>query len=186
MTLDGHLKTGLAASLLILIASPSIFPQIQGAILQAALFAFWFGNIGPDLTEMKLIKHRTHTHYPWYYVAVATLCYFNVEQSWLFISAGASWIIVAYCAGAICHILCDIPYGGIPYFNPRKPITLMRIPFDGALNRVIEHSVLLSLMLGVLLWNVDLDFSVVEQTYQGLFDDSAPMIIEADEVEQIK
>lgn len=148
MTLDGHIKTGLAATLLLSQLIPlHLTGMIEPTVLPWLLVAFFLGNIGPDLTEMGIIPHRTYTHYPWFYLlaigGLSGALYWDHAP----FSAVINWAIIAYCSGCLCHIVCDMPYGGIPYLRPTQKVTLMRVQFDSTMNRVIEHSALSVLLL---------------------------------------
>jgi hypothetical protein len=166
MTFDGHIKTGLAATLFLSAALPVSMPdnaELSNATLPAMLILFFAGNVAPDLLEFRvgeatLIRHRTHTHYPWYYIVLIALLFLDINTSNL-ITPDYSYMLVALFAGCLTHIICDIPYGGIPYLTPRRKVTFIRIPFDSFFNRLIEHIVVVSLVLGYFILSADIDVS---------------------------
>jgi hypothetical protein len=166
MTLDGHIKTGLAATLFLSAALPVGMPEIAelwNTTLPTMLVLFFVGNVAPDLLEFRvgeatLIRHRTHTHYPWYYISLMAVLFLDINISNL-ITPDYSYMFIAFFAGCMTHIVCDIPYGGIPYLTPRRKITFMRIPFDSFFNRLIEHVVVASLVFGYFIFSADIDFS---------------------------
>lgn len=148
MTLDGHIKTGLAASILLLVKLPEADLGISASILPYVVFAFAIGNIGPDFTEFGGMRHRTHTHYPWYYIGFISVAHqLLLPLELIGEYATFIWILIGYSAGCLTHIVCDIPYGKIPYLLPKRPVTLCRIPFDSVLNRVVEHTVVAVLIV---------------------------------------
>lgn len=147
MTLDGHIKTGLAATLLLSQMVPLHFTGLfEPSLLPWILLAFFLGNVGPDLTEMGIIPHRTYTHYPWFYLIAIGGCSGALYWDYTAIPGAISWAVIAYCAGCLFHILCDIPYGGIPYIRPTQKVSIMRVPFDSPVNRLIEHTTLCTLL----------------------------------------
>lgn len=152
MTLDGHIKTGLAASLFITTLIPSMY-NVPSEIIPFVIVAFFLGNIGPDLLEFRVIPHRTITHYPPLYILLAIGCYIAIENGY-----SMNWLygLLFFSIGSITHIISDIPYGGIPYFNPRRKITLMRVEFDSVANRIIEHTVLVLFLFGYLALNTSI------------------------------
>lgn len=154
MTLDGHIKTGLAASLFLTALIPTYLKSIGTDISLEILIVFFFlGNVGPDLLEMKIIKHRTYTHFMWFYVAIAGASYCAIE--FLGVRESYLYYAIAFSGGSLLHILCDIPYGGIPYFRPTRKVMIMQVPFDSIFNRVIEHSVLIMFLMGYLTIGTD-------------------------------
>lgn len=152
MTLDGHIKTGLAAALFMTAALPA-FINIPSEIFPICIVLFFLGNLAPDLLEFKVIPHRTITHYPWLYIIALIGCYLAITngQTSPYLYAGLTFSL-----GALNHIICDIPYGRIPYLNPMKGVTLMRVQFDSITNRIIEHTVLISFLVGYLLFSTEL------------------------------
>lgn len=170
MTLDGHLKSGLAASLLASVLIPHYAPIIPIEALPFVILSFFMGNIAPDFMEFRLInliQHRTHTHYPWYYVIFIAILIglagagMIPQENWFYVG-------IAFFAGCLAHIICDIPYGGIPYIFPTRKITLMRIPFDSIFNRFVEHCVVIALVLTYALW--DFDFAGLSLLESGSLD----------------
>jgi hypothetical protein len=173
MTLDGHLKTGLAATLLASVAAPFYVGSIDETTLPFILLAYFIGNVAPDFMECRfinLIQHRTHTHYPWYYVVIITAL-IGLSQSGIIHQGGWTYISISFFLGCLSHIICDIPYGGIPYIFPTRKITLMRIPFDSVANRIVEHGAVIALVMTFVFWNADLSDVTNWSTEQieGLF-----------------
>ena len=150
MTLDGHIKTGLTSSLVFLGTYQSWLSEnwSQTSIMIAAILIF-IGNLAPDFMEMKVIRHRTYTHFPWYYLIIGGLAYFLGLSGSNLAPSGFDWwspqwsfYIVAFCFGCLTHISADWPYyGGIPLFTPKRKIPLAGITFESPANRVIEYSV---------------------------------------------
>lgn len=147
MTLDGHIKTGLAAAILLLVKLPGMETGMDQQLLPYVIMAFIIGNVGPDFSEFGIIRHRTHTHYPWYYVCFIAIANQFMQMEILADYQTIIWVLMGYSLGCITHIVCDIPYGKIPYFLPNRPMTLCRVPFDSVLNRVIEHSAVVILIV---------------------------------------
>ena len=151
MTLDGHIKSGLAATLLLTALAPEYFSSVKGITLNIALLMFFLGNLAPDLLEVRiskertLIPHRTITHYPWLYIAIAggVLAYNGVAEI-----SSESWFypVMAFCAGAIMHLICDIPYGKLPYLLPTRKAGFQLISFESWLNRFVEHTVVIAFL----------------------------------------
>lgn len=159
MTLDGHIKSGLAATIFLSAFIPNQLEGISSLLLAVTLISFAWGNVAPDLLEVRsinLIEHRTYTHYPLFYIvgllgALATLNEVGINHEWSIITMS----FIGYCSGSLMHIICDIPYGKIPYFKVKRGITIMRVPFDSFLNKIIEHSVLIIFLLGYLYLSID-------------------------------
>lgn len=151
MTLDGHLKTGLAMALAWTATANSIYPGIEISLIHLVAIFIFLGNIAPDFIEFKVIPHRTYTHFVWFYIILAAVGYVGThEMGALDIQAGflepsVGLAMIGFAMGSISHILCDWPYyGGIPLLNPKKKVKLLGIEFDQVTNRIIEHTVLLT------------------------------------------
>lgn len=150
MTLDGHIKTGLTSAIVFLSTLPGWLSDAwtQPEILISALILF-IGNLAPDFLEMKIIRHRTYTHFIWYYLIIGAIAYFLGLSGLSLEPDAVSWwdptwslYILAFCLGCITHILADWPfYGGVPLFRPRSQVALTRITFESTANSLIEHSV---------------------------------------------
>jgi hypothetical protein len=158
MTLDGHLKTGLAMSLAWTATANGIYPGIESSMIHLVAIFIFLGNIAPDFIEFKVIPHRTYTHFFWFYLILATVGYIgthelgtlNMQAGFLEVSVGLA--MIGFSMGSISHILCDWPYyGGIPLLNPKKKVKLLGIEFDQVSNRIIEHTVLLMWLSFILL-----------------------------------
>jgi len=149
MTLDGHLKTGLAMALAWTATANSIYPGIESSMIHMVAIFIFLGNIAPDFIEFKIIPHRTYTHFFWFYLILAAVGYsgthemgtLNMQDGFLETSVGLA--MIGFSMGSISHILCDWPYyGGIPLITPRKKVKLLGIEFEQLSNRIIEHTVL--------------------------------------------
>lgn len=150
MTLDGHLKTGLAMSLAWCSIATSMIPGIEATIIYSVALVIFIGNIAPDFMEMGIIPHRTYTHFHIYYLIVLALCAgmeLSVEIPFaeaLAFEQSTLLMISGFCAGALSHIICDAPYyGGVPIFRPKRKIRFTGVEFDQYMNRIIEHGVLM-------------------------------------------
>lgn len=145
MTLDGHLKTGLAAAICATAYCLTQPEPLPTELMFAFVIALFVGNVFPDFSEMGVIPHRTFTHYWPIYGVIIVACYILLPNPdyalWAYVGLGVS-------IGSLMHILCDWPYyGGIPVFTPRRKVPLLSIEFGGVANRVIEHSVMLLLII---------------------------------------
>jgi len=157
MTLDGHIKSGLSATLFLSAFIPSMYSELSDLQMVILLISFAWGNVAPDLIEVRsinLIEHRTYTHYPLFYLIGLAVAYFLIEFSLVNGYKLLIFSFIGYCLGSLMHIICDIPYGKIPYFRVKKGITILRVPFDSILNRIIEHSVLIAFLIGYLYFSL--------------------------------
>lgn len=145
MTLDGHIKVGLATIPLAMLVSPYYIDGLSPWALFVLSVSAFLGNLFPDFSEMNIIPHRTFTHYwpvylgsGWFFFQVLAA---NPETFWALGGLGIS-------AGALMHILCDWPYyGGCPLINPKRKLPLFGLTFDGGLNRPVEYAVILVCLL---------------------------------------
>ena len=151
MTLDGHLKTGLAMTLAWTATATSIYPELDNSIIHLVAIAIFLGNIAPDFIEFKVIPHRTYTHFAWFYIILAAVGYSGTHEIGTlylqpgFLEASVGLAMIGFAMGSLSHILCDWPYyGGIPLFKPRKKVKLLGIEFEQKANKLIEHTVLLT------------------------------------------
>lgn len=144
MTLDGHLKSGLSGSISLIFIVMSFYPGVEISILLSLVIGFLVGNVFPDFSELRIIPHRTFTHY-WPFYAVPLFFFLGNLDLVLF---SAYWALLAgLCGGSLLHIVCDWPYyGGVPLLSPRRKVALFRLEFDGVLNRVIEHTLMFFLI----------------------------------------
>lgn len=123
MTGKGHRLTGLGAAFIAAAiaktAGLDVFLQTASALVAA------FSTSLPDWLEIpyyrkgvrtgSLIKHRTYTHWPWFWVGLIYWA-FSVKGP-----EGATMIGAA--TGALAHILADAPNPmGIPWIHPRQRI----------------------------------------------------------------
>lgn len=148
MTLNGHIKTGLALAVVWVFIAPNTFDISQQWLLGTALIVM-LGALAPDFMEFGVIPHRTITHYwPIYaliilamspgYTQDTIITLFGIEEISNNFSAGAT----AFCVGAISHILMDLPfYGGTPLFRPFKKVKTLGLVFDGGYNNTVENIV---------------------------------------------
>lgn len=150
MTLDGHIKTGLAMALAWTATASSIYPGIENSLTLLVAMTIFIGNLAPDFLEFKVIPHRTFTHFPWFYIILAGVGYagthevgtLTLQAGFLDITTGMAMLGFAF--GCLSHTFCDWPYyGGIPLFRPTKKVRLFNIEFEQKANRLIEHTVLL-------------------------------------------
>jgi hypothetical protein len=171
MTLDGHIKTGLAYGTvgLTFFITGEVGVSTQTAIL--LFVAFVIGNVGPDLSEMGIIPHRTYTHFPWFYILIVIATSLGLEfTGYQQYEVGAFGTLgltfgLGYALGCLFHIICDIPYGGIPYFKPWKKIALFFVKFDSVTNKIIEHAAIIIALLIILSSVLDVnDLVDVEST----------------------
>lgn len=144
MTLDGHLKTGLMFALVICTCPDAWVPAEFKTYLAIAVF---IGNIAPDFLEFGVIPHRTFTHYPVLWLGILSLSGLTISQQLplTFFDVSAWWIAAGFSVGCLWHILCDWPYyGGVPLLYPRRKVALFGWEFEGVMNRVFEHSMLVA------------------------------------------
>jgi membrane-bound metal-dependent hydrolase YbcI (DUF457 family) len=146
MTLNGHIKTGLALAVVWVFIAPGTFDISQQWILGTALIVM-LGALAPDFIEFGIIPHRTLTHYwPIYaliilvvnpgYTQDAVITLLDIEEISINVSAAAT----AFCVGAVSHILMDLPfYGGAPLFRPFKKVQTLGLVFDGGYNNTVEN-----------------------------------------------
>jgi membrane-bound metal-dependent hydrolase YbcI (DUF457 family) len=108
------------------------------------------GSVAPDFIEMGIIKHRTYTHYPPFYIgAIFASHYFYTSGALSDISFIA---IVGYATGSIVHLLCDWPYyRGIPLFLPTKQVKSLGLKFSYSTNRSLE-SIALVIIGATAIW----------------------------------
>jgi hypothetical protein len=153
MTLDGHIKTGFAYGAVGLSFLLSGNYDINQETVIILFLGFVIGNVGPDLTEFGVIPHRTITHYPPLYILGVVACGSGLEflgyQQYELGSFGNAWLTFAfaYFGGCLFHIICDIPYGGIPYFKFNRKIYIFSVSFDSVTNKVIEHAVIIAALV---------------------------------------
>ncbi len=132
MTKPGHLATGWAVGLANaawLSTQTLPVPTYLWPIL-ALLFTVP-GSTAPDWMEIvkwspqggrsSLIKHRTWTHYPYFWLAGLIWSYLNFEQGWPI-------LIWSFCLGGITHLIVDFPNPmGIPLKWPTKRRTSLNL-----------------------------------------------------------
>lgn len=136
MRILGHIKVSCALAACAFSLSMYMGYEYTVSLTCAVFLAL--GSVGPDFTELGIIKHRTHTHFPWYYVLAGYGAWYAFGQAWIdeLMLVG----IVSYCFGCVVHILCDWPYyKGIPLFTPNKQIPLTQFEFSHRLNVVLEN-----------------------------------------------
>lgn len=147
MRLKGHMKIGLSCGVLAFSITTNFIPEMSSQMLTAIILAVFIGNIGPDISEFGIIEHRTYTHYPPFYISIILIFIFllNYKHECVF---DYSWpvILFSYCVGCTIHLMCDIPYGGLPYIFPTRKVTILKIPLVGVLNNVIETSLVLFIL----------------------------------------
>lgn len=152
MTLDGHLKTGLMFALVAMAQPISLIPDEFKIVFALAIF---IGNVAPDFLEMGIIPHRTYTHYPVLWLTLLGMSYAGISVNYFgeIVPAQVCWALAGLSIGSLWHIVCDWPYyGGVPVFWPTSKIPLFGWEFEGPMNRIFEHSmILLGFML--ILWD---------------------------------
>lgn len=74
----------------------------------------------PDVLELKLLKHRTLTHYPWIPILLAIFLWRGMQTDPGYIIYVSFFILIGY----ICHLAGDfLSNSGVPIWSPfGKPI----------------------------------------------------------------
>jgi membrane-bound metal-dependent hydrolase YbcI (DUF457 family) len=140
MRMMGHIKisVGLAVSSF----SLGWYMRYDYAINLTLAVALAIGSVAPDFIEMGIIKHRTYTHYPPFYIAVMVVTdYFHSSGD---LSKVTFIALMGYAIGSLVHLLCDWPYyRGIPIFLPNKRVKLIGLKFSRSTNIRFERVVLI-------------------------------------------
>ncbi len=188
MTLDGHLKTGLAMTLAWTATATSIYPGLDNSIIHLVAIAIFLGNIAPDFIEFKVIPHRTYTHFPWLYIALAVVGYSGSHEIGTlylqagFLEASVGLAMIGFAMGSLSHLLCDWPYyGGIPLFKPRKKVKLLGIEFEQKTNKLIEHAALLT-WLSFVFFPLMPEAAFSTETISGALEEASSLFSEQKEI----
>jgi membrane-bound metal-dependent hydrolase YbcI (DUF457 family) len=147
MTFNGHTKITLASIASVFILQPSVLTDASPFAQVMFIAALVVGNYFPDFSEMRIIPHRTYTHYPLFYLMIGGAAWVGLTQpdilSTIIVLEPIYFVVaLGFATGALTHIVCDWPfYSGIPLLRPTRRIPLTQFTFDGGLNNSIENVV---------------------------------------------
>jgi membrane-bound metal-dependent hydrolase YbcI (DUF457 family) len=136
MRILGHIKVSLGLA----VASFSLgsYMGYDYLVNLTLAISLAIGSIAPDFTEFGVIKHRTYTHYPPFYIAIIFASYYYYYEGVL--TEITYMVIMGYAVGSLVHILCDWPYyRGIPLLFPTKQVKLFGLHFNHTLNLLLER-----------------------------------------------
>lgn len=92
------------------------------------------GSIMPDLLEMGIVRHRTVTHWPPPWIALAIVTYGACRLSsnvWLY-------FLLFICIGALLHLGEDyLSVTGIPFLSPGSPRRGAGLYFTGTVGETV-------------------------------------------------
>lgn len=101
----------------------------------------------PDVLELKLIKHRTLTHYPWLPLMPAALVWRSMQHEPGYILYVCFFILVGY----VGHLAEDLlGNSGLPFWNPRGKRTGLHLY---ATRTPSEYVVALTIVMAALLYS---------------------------------
>lgn len=145
MTKPGHLGTGWAIGLANATWLTTI--NLPEPIYLWPILGFLFvipGSTAPDWMEIvkwspeggrsSLLKHRTWTHYPWFWLAPLIWSFLNFDLGWPI-------LLWSFCLGGITHLIVDFPNPmGIPLKWPTKKRTSLNLWKSGQAEPIIVGS----------------------------------------------
>jgi len=148
MTLNGHIKTGAAMAFVWYALAPTYINLSTDMMIITSLLVL-IGSLAPDFTEFGVIPHRTFTHYWPLYTLLGGLGYYSINPELtpalinnLLLPEAIGAGLLAFCIGAINHIVMDIPfYGGVPVIRPMRKVKTLNLTFDGGYNNALENTV---------------------------------------------